>query len=163
MMGLQSEVQAIQNPALGATLVWRAACGYCPPNSPASGMPLQIAFLVLPIVLHTRTREEVSATQAVSGVRRFEQKFKGKGDLLLALNRRALSMRRLSLRSIRLGLATGLLTLLPDRAVLFPRTYTVPANAGKPVEPLLKASEKFGAWCAPITLFELSGILRVEF
>lgn len=163
MTPLVTEVQAMQNPALGAALVWRFACGHSPEHYASEGVPLPLAFIVLPIVLHARTREEVTATQAGSGFRKFEEKFKERGDLLLAINRRVVAMRPLSMRAVRLGVATGLLTLLSDRASLWPRTYTPPRGAAPSVQALLKAAEKLGAWCAPLSLFEIAGILRVEF
>lgn len=163
MIPLLTEVQAMQNPALGAALLWRFACGYNPKDTNGNGVPMPLAFIVLPIVLHTRTRDEVHATQASSSVRKFEDKFREQGDLLLAINQRTIAMRPLSLRSLQLALASGLLTLLPDQGTLWPRTYTATAGTGKSVEGLMKAAEKLGTWCAPLSLFELSGILRVEF
>ena len=163
MISLLSEVQAMQNPALGAILIWRFVCGYSPEKTGGNGVPMAVAFIVLPVVLHSRTRDEVEATRIASGVRKFEQKFEARGDLLLAINHRAIAMRSLSLRSLRLGLACGLLTLLPEQATLWPRTYATPGGAAKPIESLMKSAEKLGAWCAPLTLFELAGILRVEF
>jgi len=160
---LLTEVQAMQNPALGAVLVWRFACGYCPENAWENGAPMALAFIVLPIVLHDRTRSGVAATQMASGFRKFEGKFKEKGDLLLAINQRTIAMRPLSLRSLRLALASGLLTLLPEKGALWPRTYATPRGTAKSVEELMKSAEKLGTWCSSLSLFELSGILRVEF
>ena len=163
MIPVLSEVQAMHNPALGAALVWRFACGYCPENASTEGTPLPLAFVVLPVVLHGVTCEAISATHVASGVRKFEEKFSGQGDVLYALNDRAIAMRPLSLRSVRLAVGSGLLTLLADQAVLWPRTYSMPGSVQQSERALLKAAEKLGSWCAALTLFELSGILRVEF
>lgn len=160
---LVTEVQAMQNPALGAVLIWRFVCGYSHENTFGPGVPMPLVYVVLPVVLHSRTRGEVESTHLVSGVRKFEEKFREQGDLLLAIHNRALGMRMLSLRSIRIALAKGLVTLRQDEATLWPRTYTPPAAMAKPVGSLMKDAEKFGNWCAPLSLFELSGILRVEF
>jgi hypothetical protein len=43
-MALQSEVQAMQNPALGAALVWRFTCGYTPIGTGSGGTPLSLGF-----------------------------------------------------------------------------------------------------------------------
>lgn len=160
---LLSEVQAMQNPALGATLIWRFACGYAPQNDGHDGVPLPLVFVVLPVVLHERTRAEVTATRAASGVRKFEEKFQDRADLLLALNQRAISMRTLSLHSIRQALASGLLALLPERGTLWPRSYSNPPNPSKHICELLGAAEKLGNWCRSLSAYEVSGILRVEF
>ena len=153
----------MQNPALGGALIWRFACGYCPENQPSRGIPVPLAFVVLPMTLHARTCDEVTSTQIGSGFRKFEEKFNEQGDLLLAINQRAVAMRSLSMRSIRLALSAGLLTLLPEQATLWPRTYVPPRGTAKSVDALLKAAEKLGAWCSQLSLFEVSGILRVEF
>jgi hypothetical protein len=163
MTRLLSEVQAMQNPALGAVLIWRFACGYSPQNEAHDGVPLPLAFVVLPVVLHERTREEVSSTRLSSGAHKFEEKFKGRGDVLFALNQRAIEMRRLSLRSVRHALASGLVTLIADRGTLWPRSYTKPPVDAKSVAELLGAAEKLGSWCRLVSVYEISGILRVEF
>lgn len=163
MTKLLSEVQAMQNPALGAVLVWRFACGYAPQNEPHDGVPLPLAFVVLPVVLHERTRDAVTSTRPSSGARKFEEKFQDRGDVLFALNQRARGLRSLSLRSVRHALASGLVTLIPDRGTLWPRSYTKPHVDAKSVAELLAAAEKLGGWCRSLSVYEISGILRVEF
>lgn len=162
MTRLLNEVQAMQNPALGATLIWRFVCGFSPASAGA-GAPLPLAFVVLPLVLHARSMDEIGGTLASSGLRKFEEKFANKGDLLLSIQPRMLSLRELSLRSLRIALRAGLVTLVPVEAVLWPVSRTPAPAEGKAVPYLLKSAEKLGAWCRELTLFEVAGILRVEF
>ncbi|MBL9149860.1 MAG: hypothetical protein JNM94_14305 [Phycisphaerae bacterium] len=152
----------MQNPALGAALIWRFVCGFTP-NSSATGTPLPLAFIVLPIALHTRTLERVTSTKSESGLRKLEEKFSAHGDLVLAIQSRMLAMRQLSLRSVRIGLWSGLMTLVPSEGVLWPRSRAAAPPGEKATRELLKSAEKLGAWCRPLTLFEVSGILKVEF
>lgn len=163
MTRLLSEVQAMQNPALGAVLIWRFVCGYAPQNDPRDGVPLPLSFVVLPVVLHERTREEVTSTRLSSGARKFEEKFRDRGDVLFALNQRAIGLRSLSLRSVRHVLAAGLLTLVPERGTLWPRSYAKPPVEANSVSELLAAAEKLGGWCGSLSVYEIAGILRVEF
>ena len=163
MRPILGEVHAMQNPALGASLLWRFACGYCPQNAAVDGLPLPLLFCVLPILLHARTCDEVSSTLVASGLRKFEEKFRADADLLLALQQRSVTMRPLSLRSLRIALATGLLSLVADSGTIWPRTYAPVRDLPRPADDLLKAGEKLGAWCRPLSLFEVSGIVRVEF
>lgn len=163
MTKLLSEVQAMQNPALGAALIWRFACGYAPQNEPHDGVPLPLAFVVLPVLLHERTREEVTSTRESSGARKFEEKFREKGDVLFALNERSMSLRGLSLRSVRHALASGLVTMIPERGAIWPRSYTKPQVDAKSVAEMLAAADKLGGWCRSLSVYEISGILRVEF
>jgi len=52
---LNREVRAIQNPALGSVLIWRAASSYQKNHKTASFIPLPLCFLILPIVFHEET------------------------------------------------------------------------------------------------------------
>jgi hypothetical protein len=164
MTAFLNEVQAMQNPALGAALVWRFACGFTPDTSP-HGTPLPLAFVVLPLVLHARTLEKVMGTQAASGLRRFEAKFSedNRGDVLLSLQPRVLAMRELSLRSLRIAMRSGLVTLVPKEAAIWPRSRSAPPTDARAVVRLLKSAEKLGEWCRDISLFEVAGLLKVEF
>lgn len=159
-----SEVQAIQNPALGAVLLWRFACGYSPESS-TNGTPIPLAFVVLPLILHARSAKKVAGTLAGSGLRKFESKLNDDegGDVLLSLQPRMLAMRNLSMRSLRIGIRTGLLTLVADEAVLWPRSRSAPPTVAKPIGNLAKSAEKLGSWCQSLSLFEVGGLLKVEF
>ena len=52
MATLNKEVRAIQNPALGSVLIWRAASSYQKNHPAGSFLPLPLSFIVLPILLH---------------------------------------------------------------------------------------------------------------
>jgi hypothetical protein len=108
--------------------------------------------------------EELTRTQTWSGLRKFEEKFsKEDGDILLSLQPRMLAMRDLSVRSLRIALRAGLVTLVPDQAMLWPRSTTPPPDHPKSVNELLEAAEKLGNWCGEISLFEIAGLLKVDF
>lgn len=162
MTAILNEVHAMQNPALGAALIWRFVCGYSPETSP-NGTPLPLAFVVLPLAFHAKSLEEVAGTQASSGLRKFEEKFSDRGDVLFSIHPRMLLMRELSLRSLRIAIHSGLLTLVPKEAVLWPRSRSAAPAEAKAVSDLLKSTEKLGAWCRNVTLFEVGGLLKVEF
>ena len=105
---LNREVRAIQNPALGSILIWRAASSYQKTHLTSDFMPLPLAFLVLPILYHEETASLVTTTRTASGLRKLTEKFRSarrsqKTDLLLAVGGRATAMRELSWESLRLG------------------------------------------------------------
>ncbi len=166
MSALTREVRNIQNPALGAGLIWRFVCGYVANHPSRDPAPLPLLFLVLPIVLHEETEEFVSSTQKASGLRLFAAKF-GKAenlkqDLLLAIHDRMLALRRLSMESIRLGLATRLLHL--DGATVIPLSETqAVAGIQSDVRRLMKSAEKLGTWCGLLTMHEIATVLKVRF
>jgi hypothetical protein len=163
---LTQEVLNIQNPALGACLLWRFVCGYADSHPTRDHVPLPLSFLVLPIVLHEETEKFVYGTQKTSGLRAFTAKFgkteNSKQDLLLAIHDRMLALRHLSMESIRLALATRLLHL--NAATLIPLSETQ-AAAGIPsdVRRMMKSSEKLGWWCGLLTMHEVSLALKVRF
>jgi hypothetical protein len=166
MSVLTKEVRNIQNPALGAGLVWRFVCGYVDSHQTRAAVPLPLLFLVLPIVLHEQTEEFVKGTQPASGLRSFVAKFGkakiSKQDLLLAVHDRMMELRQLTLESIQMTFATRLLYL--DGATVIPLSETQ-AIAGIPpdIKRLMKSAEKLGAWCGLLTLHEIAITLKVRF
>jgi hypothetical protein len=163
---LVKEVRNIQNPALGAALLWRFACGYMETHPTRDPVPMPLLFLVLPIILHEQTEEFVQGTLRQSGMRAFAGKFgraeNSKQDLLLAVHGRMLGLRSLSLDSVRLALVGRLLHM--DRATAIPLSFTQ-AEAGIPpaVRRLMRNAEKLGAWSGALTLHEIASILKVRF
>lgn len=163
---LADEVRLVQNPALGAVLLWRFVSGYWEGHQQHSPTPLPLFFLVLPIVLHEETAMFVKSTQKTSGLRAFATKFGeakiSKQDLLLAIHERAKAFRELTLESLRLALSTRLIHLDLNGEV-FPLSRTRP-HVGVPqsVNPLLKESEKLGYWFSQLTLHEIAAILKVR-
>lgn len=163
---LTREVKNIQNPALGAGLIWRFVCGYKENHVVHNGTPLPLLFLVLPVAFHEQTEEMVRGTQQASGLRVFAAKFgkteNSKQDLLLAIHNRMLALRQLTFESIRQGVAARLIYL--DAATVIPLTET-PAVSGIPtdIKKLMKSSEKLGAWFSQLTMHEIASILKVRF
>jgi len=144
---LSSEVRAVQNPALGAMLLWRCCVGYSSSHERAEPIPLPLLYLVLPVLLHKETAELVASTQRASGLRKFSEKFQwaaqNKTDLLLAIAPRAQAMRRLTSNALGLAVLSNLVTVEQDAARVVAVSRT-PATAGIPpsVRPLLAAAEK---------------------
>lgn len=159
--GLTDEVRAVQNPALGAALLWRFACGYSPASSPLA-TPLPLMFVVLPMLYHAQTATQIASTRTGSGLRKLEEKFWGSSDILLLLQPRAVAMRDLTLHSLRIAMRSGLLTLVPSEATLWPRLEVAPPVTYGGIPTLLKSAEKLGTWCSQMTLYEVSGVLKLE-
>ncbi|WP_324664241.1 three component ABC system middle component [Dehalococcoides mccartyi] len=167
MHELGRETRNVQNPALGAMLLWRFAVGY-ERNRTATPSPLPLMFLVLPIVLHEETAQLVTSTQEASGLRVFASKFSetriSKADLLLAINRRAFEMRKLTMDSLALATSSGLISFDCDRGTVVALSSS-PAKSGIPlsIKPMLKAAERLGLWCSAVSIHEVSVILKVVF
>ena len=168
MPALSQETEDVQNPGLGALAVWRFANGYALASQEHRPTPIPLLFLVLPLLYHEGTLEILSSTRRGGGLRNFAGKFSDsqhrKADLLLDLHERCVRMRPLSLDALRLALATKLLAIDIEKAVALPLTKTAP-KAGVPhaIQLMLQNAEKFGAWCAVLSLHEVSLILKVTF
>jgi hypothetical protein len=167
MSSLSHEIKMVQNPALGGVLVWRFACGYSQNHQTGNYSPLQLAFLVLPIVFHRETFERLRSTRRPSGLHGFADKFTrsdvGESDVVLAIQPRAAALRSLTRSSIRIAVHTRLITVSSTEGTLIPITTTAPTGVPTSVKPLLNNVEKLGEWCADLTLFEVSNILKVAF
>lgn len=162
---LSQEVQNVQNPALGAALLWRFCCGYLESNCKGNPPPLHLLFLVLPIILHQVTSEFVKSTHQSSGLRVFAAKFGGSGevkqDILLSIYERSVRWRKLSLQSIELGVAANLIKF-EDNGKVSPLSSTKPRGLSDDVKKLMKLAEKLGFWFGELTVHEVVTTLKVK-
>ena len=67
MSGALTELEIVQNPALGAYALWRFGVGFQSDDGRPAALPL--AFLVLPLLLHQPTLKMISSTHRASGLR----------------------------------------------------------------------------------------------
>ncbi len=93
-----TELDIVQNPAIGAYLTWQFTLGYQEDGSEA--VPIPLAFLVLPIILHRQTFDELASTRKASGLPLFAAKFDKEREILMTIHGRAMQLRALSLQSI---------------------------------------------------------------
>ena len=162
---LAREAQNVQNPALGAAILWRFCCSYTT-NHPMNDAPaLPMLFVILPIVLHQATAELLRRTRPGSGLRAFAAKFGdvtvAKQDLLLQIHDRSLRWRTLTMQSIELA-AAGSLIHLTESGKVMPLSKTKARGLSDEVKQLLSDAEKLGAWCGQLTLHEITTTLKVR-
>lgn len=165
MSSLSREAELVQNPALGAVLMWRFCSAYQSRQLTADSPPVTFAFLVLPLVLHVDSMEHLQGTR--NGLRAFAEKFaqsKDPGaDKILAIHDRLLAWRSMSLQALRLGVAARLVSVDSKRGRLIALSNARPSAATANVRPLLAGAEKLGRWFAELTVFEVASILKVSF
>lgn len=167
MKVLAQEVRNVQNPGLGAGLLWRFACGYVEAQRASEPVPMPLLFVVLPVLFHEQTEEFLRGTQKASGLRAFAAKFSdaknSKQDVLLGINQRMLRLRELSIQSLRLGMATRLIHLEPNATVVpLTRTRAV-AGIYNETRQLMRSADKLGSWCGNLTLHEIAATLKLSF
>lgn len=159
-----TELEIIQNPALGAFAFWRFGAGY--QSADGRHAPFLLFFLVLPLVLHQHTLNLITSTQRTSGLALFAAKLAEERENLMALHNRALTLRRLSLQSLAMGVNQGLLTVNAKNVSVRANT----ADAVLRVPPLpdritgfARAPEKLGYWFSKFSLHQVASTLVVDF
>jgi hypothetical protein len=163
MSRVLNELEIIQNPALGAYVIWRFGLSFQGEAGQPAALPL--AFLVLPLLLHRPTLELIRSTRKSSGLTVFAAKLHERRENLLAIHYRAFALRRLSLQSIAVGVNCRLLTLNYTLATIRANTYPPPNNLRLPerMRGFADAADKVGNWFSKLNLHQISSTLAVEF
>ena len=156
-----NEVEIVQNAALGAALIWRFGITYQEEalNKPP---PLPLAFLVLPICLHTETVAMVLSTRKSSGLALFAAKVGEAREDLYGIHIRALGLRGLSLQSLTNGVRAKLLTVAYEAATVRSNQSTAPELPER-LKKHWTAAGKLGQWCGVLQLDQVANLLKVEF
>lgn len=164
MRNFDIDVWYVQNPAIGAALLWRFTCGYyANKNQP---VPFPLLFVVLPIVFRQDLCSIIKSTQKASGLPKVSEKlFSEKlNDSIHYVNNTAIQMRALTLDAFNIAVEANLVSLSTETATVFPlltimRKY-VPKGDCKN---MITAAEKLGGWCSELTLLEIGKWLKVRF
>jgi len=156
------EVYLVQNPAVGAILMWEFVKGFTR-QSAGKSPEMPLLFIVLPIVFNETLRTAMSGTKPSSGLRLFTAKFSKDQEVLLALQRRMLMLRPTSLSSFSIGIESGLLTLDVTTATVGCTIKQYPPKTQLSIRELGKHADKLGAWCGLLTLLEVQAALRIGF
>lgn len=177
---LSQVVNDVQNPALGASILWVFATGFSEVSEDKS-VPLPVLFMVLPIVLQPISRGMMKSTQEASGLLAFAGKFRfppthlakrvvdgvevrfGR-DQWFALNERVRDMRSLTQQSLGMSIACGILRLDPSNAGVIPKAHlTDPSkNTSPDIRDMLRVAEKMGKIFARNQVNEIAQALGVS-
>ncbi|MEZ6104333.1 MAG: three component ABC system middle component [Pirellulaceae bacterium] len=162
---LTKEVRYVQNPALGAVLLWRFSVGFTESHTTSDSPVLPLSFLVLPILMHHETFDFLRSTQKQTGLHGFADKFSrtavSRSDLLLAIHTRAEAMKALTIESLQAGVRHSLITLTSRDAKLLPLSTTKPSGIAASLKPMIDGAEKLGVWFSQMTPFEVFTTLKV--
>lgn len=156
------EVYLVQNPALGAILMWKFVQGY--KRASLGKLPsLPLLFLVLPVVFSESLRAVLDRTNESSGIRLFVAKFSKNQETLLAIQKRMIILRGTSLSSLSIAIEGGLLTLTHSDALVDYNDKQWPRGVRAGIKTLAKQADKLGAWCSSLTIQEVQTALRIGF
>jgi hypothetical protein len=166
MARLAEEFRLVQNPAIGAFLLWAFSKAYQQAHKHGDSAPLPFVFLVLPIALHPDIAAPIISTFQASGLRVATEKF-GQGesgrDLLLEIHDRASHMREFTSDSIAFALYVGLIVLNVGEAKMVADSQVVSPRLSSSVHKLERIAIRLGTWFAHLTANEIATILRVAF
>ena len=155
-----SEVDRVQNPAFGATLLWAYGRSY---QSTVAAEPshLLLAFLVLPICFHRPTLNIIKSTRVQSGLGKFCEKLGEKREELFAIHERCLELRDVSLSSVSFGERHGLFSVIYGTAGLQAMDLKQPKYPER-IRDHVKGAEKLGVWFSGLKPPEIFHALRIE-
>ena len=164
MNELDREVYLVQNPAIGAAILWRFVCGYYDCENESRQVPFPLLFIVLPIIFREDFRGVISSTNKPSGLQKISEKlFTNKQtDLLCSVQYSAELYKETTLSSITIAVGANLISISSKTALVMPVQTDMrktPQSSGN----LLKQAEKFGFWCSSTSLHEISALLKVRF
>ncbi len=159
---IDKEVYLVQNPALGAAILWKFIRGYYEKEQKA--VPFPLLFFVLPIIFRNDLCDVISRTQQKSGLSKISEKlFNQKAtNEIYTINNVAILLRQLTLKSIQIGIASGLFSIDYKTALVNPISKSKKAMSAD-INNMLKAAEKLGTWCSEMSINELCKWLKVRF
>lgn len=164
MSNLDYEVMYVQNPAIGAALLWRFTCGYY--DNDSRPVPFPLLFVILPLVFRQDLCSVISSTQKASGLSKVSEKlFKNKeNDSIHFVNNTAIQMRSLTLDAFNIAVEANLISLITETANVFPLITSVSKyTAMGDSKNMMNAAEKLGIWCSELTMLEIAKWLKVRF
>lgn len=158
-----NEASLVQNNALCAIIIWRFVAEYQRLAPRPCVLPL--TFLIPPIVFHHFTLNAAIGTNVSSPLGKFIEKFDSRREEFLAIHPRMLEFKGVTLKGIVTANAFGLTKIRPEDAVLLATRLSKLPQSKIPtsVRPIIRAAEKLGHWCAPLSLTQISNQLRVLF
>lgn len=158
------EIYLVQNPAIGAVILWRFAYGYYTAGNDFKQVPFPLMFIILPIIFREDLRNVISSTNKSSGLQKISEKlFKNKNsDLFFSIQDASIGYRSLTLSAISLAMSKKLITLSYKTALITPNQI-ITNKIHKSSEDLWISAEKLGIWCSSLSLQEIGALLKVRF
>lgn len=155
------EFTAIQNEALGATILWTFCRHYADNDTAGNGPQLPLLMPVLPLIFNARATSSLFRRNLVGGL------FKAVTEdrtLMLGLQDRMEKMSGQTFGAINLGIAAGILAYDSDSARI------ISINRFKPeglsfgdANKMRYAAKRLGVWFATMQTSQVALLLRISF
>lgn len=161
----------IQNVSLGAWSLWHSVRRFQSEFPPVDAHTLSLfhLLLVLPIAFNKSAAEAIAGQQMTAGA--FHRAISNNPIVAVGLQERVEDMFSLSLRSLNVASAAGLVTAIHAiEGVSFtlgrktpPSKDDFPVQAKSDVDTIFKCSQRLGFWFASTPIHELTSQLKVRF
>ena len=162
MTDILFEQQVVQNPGLGAEVLWHAVNEAYEEKNRAEGMPLFMAFIVLPLALHRRSAIAL-ASKVKPGA--LYKAIASDREITLGLQERMEALSERTLQSLSVAFSAGLLLLDRDQSLqLIPGRRSPPVvHVTEEVKTLLAAAKRIGQATAELPPAQIATHLNIQF
>lgn len=162
MTDILFEQQIVQNPGLGAETLWHAVNEAYEEKNRTGGMPLFMAFIVLPLTFHKRSANAL-AFKAKPGA--LYKAVSSDREITIGLQERMEALSERTLQSLSVAFSTGLLLLdRDDSPQLIPGRKSPPVtHATEEVRTILAAAKRVGQATAELPSVQIATHLNIRF
>jgi hypothetical protein len=162
MIDVLFEQRVIQNTGLAAETIWQAVLEAYEAKQRTAGVPLPLAFLVLPLTFHQRTAASLASKTQPGAL------YKALSDdreITLSLQARMEAMSERTFHALSIAFHTGLLEVDQDhQRQLIPGRRTAPVtHVTDDVRTILAAAKRVGQAFAEMSVVQLATHLNVRF
>ena len=161
---MYNEIEKIQNPALGAIVLWRFIDIYNENKIEYNKKLLELVFIVLPIVFNEEISNYIISTRKMSGLNKVIEKMMKdkKVDYIYQINDNIKNMKELTIESLQIAIASRLISVNKKLELQSIYNKNLPRNYKK-TKRFIDISEKLGYWLSELNKYEREKILKVRF
>lgn len=162
MIDVLFEQHVTQNTGLAAEAIWQAALESYEAKRRTEGLPLPLAFLVLPLTFHQRTAASLASKTKPGALYKALSLDR---EITLGLQARMQAMSDRTLNALSIAFHTGLLELDQDhQRQLIPGRKTAPVtHVTEDVKTILGAAKRVGQAFAEMSVVQLAAHLNIRF
>ncbi len=162
MIDVLFEQRVVQNPGLGAEAIWHAARETYEKKNRTEGMPLLLAFIVLPLVFHKRSADALASKVKLGAL---YKAISSDREIILGLQERMQALYDSTLQSLSIGFSTELLFLDPsEEPQLIPGVKSPPiVHVTEEVKNLLAAARRIGWTIGELPMSQIMTHLNIRF